>query len=186
MAKHTRPFVCTEEACTVKPFGDRAGLLRHCREVHGRRGQDKLSQGHRCPNLICKRHRRGFARRSNMIEHCRRIHEMNVDKEIESPEHRSPNISADLVGIESLTDDAEDTEQQIIYDYNQGDGDNNAAAARGLQSRLDEIQTQKEDAMRDLDSQKNTAMQRFDRDITTLSDALRVLKECATGNEQQG
>ena len=36
--------------------------------------------------------------------------------------------------------------------------------------------------MRDLDSQKNKAMQRFDRDITTLSDALRVLKECATAN----
>ena len=111
---------------------------------------------------------------------------MNVDKEIESPEHRSPSISADLIGTVSLTDDAEDTEQQIIYDYNQGDGDNNAAAVRGLQSRLDEIQTQKENAMRDLDSQKNKATQRFDRDITTLSDTLRVLQGCATANEQQG
>ena len=33
--KHTRPYACKEACCNVKPFGDKAGLIRHSREVHG-------------------------------------------------------------------------------------------------------------------------------------------------------
>ena len=186
MAKHTRPFACTEKACTVKPFGDKAGLLRHRREVHGTQGHVRLSQAYNCPNPTCKRNRRGFARRSNMIEHCRRVHEMCIDEDAESHEYRSPSISADSAQIELPIGDAKDEAQQSVVDRDRRPGDSNVAVLRRLRARLDEMQRQKENVIRNFDSQKNTAMQRFDSDITTLSNTLSLLKGCVTADQQQG
>lgn len=74
MWKHTRPFACPEQDCHVKSFSDKAGLQRHCREVHGHDENGLSVQRYRCPEKNCKRNRRGFSRQSNMIEHYRKIH----------------------------------------------------------------------------------------------------------------
>jgi len=163
-AKHARSFACTELACTVKPFGDNAGLLRHRREVHGKQGHGKPSQEYRCPNSTCKRHLRGFARRSNLVEHGRRIHETFVKDDLENSTHRQPNTPGRIVEVESAIDNAMTGSQVIIPDQRQIESENNAATLRGLQNRLDEIRKQKDEAM-----------QRFDGDIRALGDALDVL-----------
>ncbi|ERF72194.1 hypothetical protein EPUS_02081 [Endocarpon pusillum Z07020] len=74
-AKHGKPYICQVPDCKHTRFGDKGGLDRHNREVHG-------SQTHCCPITSCKRHVRGFARKYNLIEHLKRCH---------SPE--SPNLA---------------------------------------------------------------------------------------------
>ncbi|CZR61531.1 uncharacterized protein PAC_11428 [Phialocephala subalpina] len=53
--------------CKHPRFGDKPGLERHEREVHG-------SEDYRCPLTSCKRHSRGFNRRYNLLDHMRRCH----------------------------------------------------------------------------------------------------------------
>ncbi|KAF7508332.1 hypothetical protein GJ744_009323 [Endocarpon pusillum] len=74
-AKHGKPYICQVPDCKHTRFGDKSGLDRHNREVHG-------SQTHCCPITSCNRHVRGFARKHNLSEHLKRCH---------SPE--SPNLA---------------------------------------------------------------------------------------------
>ncbi|KAE9373011.1 hypothetical protein N431DRAFT_438411 [Stipitochalara longipes BDJ] len=65
--KHQRPYNCTVPDCKHPRFGDKGGLDRHKREVHG-------SKTYRCPLTSCKGHTRGFARKYNLFEHQKRCH----------------------------------------------------------------------------------------------------------------
>ncbi|RDW64094.1 hypothetical protein BP5796_10596 [Coleophoma crateriformis] len=66
-AKHSKPYICQVPNCKHTRFGDKGGLDRHSREVHG-------SQTHCCPITSCKRHVRGFPRKYNLFEHQKRCH----------------------------------------------------------------------------------------------------------------
>ncbi|CZR66696.1 uncharacterized protein PAC_16597 [Phialocephala subalpina] len=66
-AKHSKPYICQVPNCKHTRFGDKSGLDRHNREVHG-------SQTHYCPITSCKRHVRGFPRKYNLFEHQKRCH----------------------------------------------------------------------------------------------------------------
>ncbi|KAH7330054.1 hypothetical protein BKA65DRAFT_480217 [Rhexocercosporidium sp. MPI-PUGE-AT-0058] len=66
-AKHSKPYICQVPNCTHTRFGDKGGLDRHNREVHG-------SRTHCCPITSCKRHVRGFPRKYNLFEHQKRCH----------------------------------------------------------------------------------------------------------------
>ena len=65
--KHSKPYTCSVPACRHPRFGDKGGLDRHAREVHG-------SKAYCCPIATCKRHTRGFPRKYNLFEHQKRCH----------------------------------------------------------------------------------------------------------------
>jgi hypothetical protein len=65
--KHNKPYTCNVLGCKHPRFGDKGGLDRHKREVHG----DKR---HCCPVPSCKRHIKGFPRKYNLFEHQKRCH----------------------------------------------------------------------------------------------------------------
>jgi hypothetical protein len=66
-AKHIKPYVCQVPGCKYPHFGDKGGLDRHTREVHG-------SKTYCCPVALCKRNTIGFARKYNLFEHQKRCH----------------------------------------------------------------------------------------------------------------
>ncbi|KAL5325693.1 hypothetical protein ACEPPN_006823 [Leptodophora sp. 'Broadleaf-Isolate-01'] len=66
-AKHSKPYICQVPNCKHPRFGDKGGLDRHNREVHG-------PQTHCCPITSYKRHVRGFPRKYNLFEHQKRCH----------------------------------------------------------------------------------------------------------------
>jgi hypothetical protein len=72
--KHTRPYICHQQPCANKSFGDKAGLQRHEREVHSSK-----TDAHTCPFPSCKRNKRGFHRRYNLLEHQKRAHGLQPD-----------------------------------------------------------------------------------------------------------
>jgi len=65
--KHSKPYICQVPNCKHPRFGDKGGLDRHRREVHG-------SKTYCCPNASCKRHTKGFPRKYNLFEHQKRCH----------------------------------------------------------------------------------------------------------------
>ncbi|KAH8654638.1 hypothetical protein BGZ60DRAFT_435756 [Tricladium varicosporioides] len=65
--KHSKPYICPVPNCKHPRFGDKGGLDRHKREVHG-------SKFYCCPNISCKRHTKGFPRKYNLFEHQKRCH----------------------------------------------------------------------------------------------------------------
>lgn len=70
--------------CKHPYFGDKGGLDRHKREVHG-------SKTYCCPITSCKRHARGFPRKYNLSEHQKRCHpDQSLNAAIASIQ-RSPN-----------------------------------------------------------------------------------------------
>ena len=72
--KPVRNFSCESSTCNIKPFGSKADLLRHQREVHRRDEDGRSLDFYPCPVHLCKRNTRGFARQWNLNEHCRRVH----------------------------------------------------------------------------------------------------------------
>ncbi|RDW63379.1 hypothetical protein BP6252_10924 [Coleophoma cylindrospora] len=84
--KHFRPYICTHPSCNHQNFGNKGGLDRHTREVHG-------SQSYTCPVLSCKRHKRAFHRRYNLVEHQRRAHGIRPPTHPKAPSERSEELS---------------------------------------------------------------------------------------------
>ncbi|KAM0802261.1 hypothetical protein BDR22DRAFT_887508 [Usnea florida] len=78
--KHTRPYPCKVASCTVKPFADKAGLIRHGREVHGLKADGNPAPEFRCLVPGCQRGRKGFSRQHNLDQHNRRMHRRPTDK----------------------------------------------------------------------------------------------------------
>ncbi|MCJ1264107.1 hypothetical protein MMC22_003978 [Lobaria immixta] len=175
MATHTRPFACKENACASKPFGDKAGLMRHLREVHGQQVQGQAPQTFMCPEPNCKRHRRGFPREYNMLEHHRRLHEkpaigntileepgsgQNGDQTTIARQVYSNSIS----GTHSESDDADLGTADTFDVVHQQDRSGSETALQVLQVEL-----------KGLKAQKEQALQAFDQQIVAISTALRVV-----------
>ncbi|KAE9373000.1 hypothetical protein N431DRAFT_337096 [Stipitochalara longipes BDJ] len=104
--KHNRPYVCTVLGCKHPRFGDKGGLDRHAREVHG-------NATHYCPIPSCKRHTRGFPRKYNLFEHQKRCHPG------QSPSTTSALVCTShtqvmKVGEEIYTSDEEDGEVSTL------------------------------------------------------------------------
>jgi hypothetical protein len=65
--KHNKPYTCNWLGCKHPRFGDKGGLDRHKREVHG-------EKTHCCPISSCKRHIKGFPRKYNLYKHQKNCH----------------------------------------------------------------------------------------------------------------
>jgi hypothetical protein len=85
--KHTRPYACKHSSCNYRRFGDKAGLTRHLREVHG-------TEVHYCLFVLCNRNSRGFPRKYNLIQHQKRCHS---DQSTHLQRETSPSSSLDLL-----------------------------------------------------------------------------------------
>lgn len=84
--KPTRPYSCKAPVCAIKPSGDKAGLIRHGREVHGVQAEGGPVSEFFCLIAGCKRGRNSFSRRYNPDQHYRRTHGQSVDEgESENP-----------------------------------------------------------------------------------------------------
>ena len=101
MVKHTRPFQCQFQSCHVRPFGDRAGLLRHTREVHKLDSRGGPTRKYNCPEPSCTRHTKGFGRQWNMAQHFRRAHTDGSELAARQVRSSSPETSdaVDSIGV---------------------------------------------------------------------------------------
>jgi hypothetical protein len=90
----SKPYVCQVPGCKHPNFGDKGGLDRHKREVHG-------SKTYYCPITLCKRHTKGFARKYNLFEHQKRCHSGQSPITTQPLTQRSQNhVSFDCEGTE--------------------------------------------------------------------------------------
>ncbi|RDW77157.1 hypothetical protein BP6252_05210 [Coleophoma cylindrospora] len=118
-ARHSKPYVCQVPNCKHTRFGDKGGLDRHSREVHG-------SQTHCCPVTSCKRHVRGFPRKYNLFEHQKRCHS--------SP---SPNLtSLSIPRQQSYTSDNMKEKQES---YESGSSADMATGGGRLREKLENL-----------------------------------------------
>lgn len=183
MATHTRPFACNESGCTSRPFGDKAGLVRHGREVHGKSNRGQPAQTFACPEVNCKRHHRGFAREYNMLEHHRRIHE-------------EPTVDGVVVkaqGFESVRDQMRLSSRAKEDSPSGGCSESNDSALETADklsghrqgSSGTTLQVLRAELER-LKAQRERALQTFDEEIEALSTSLRIMERSgqnAAGNE---
>ena len=84
--KHIRPYICTNLSCAGKNFGDKGGLDRHRREVHG-------TETYTCPITSCPRNKHGFGRKYNLLLHQNRRHRLQTP----SLHRARSNTSGDIV-----------------------------------------------------------------------------------------
>jgi len=131
MVKHNRPFHCTARNCIVRPFSDRAGLLRHTREVHKLDSDGKPTRRYPCPESSCARHRRGFGRHWNMIQHFRRRHNEGNESDGDPVKSSSPELSEDT-DIEDHSITATEVPQQ------------STAVCENLRSKLARLQQERD------------------------------------------
>ena len=181
--KHTRPYACKEACCNVKPFGDKAGLIRHSREVHGAQAEGGAAPDFRCSVAGCKRGRKGFSRQWNLDQHYRRMHgrsnnegKNNKATLIGTAEAETKCLSSMELGqsangtpqaqatSDEITDNASD--QANIASGQQSPHQQNSALVKVVQAELDTVRAQKLEASR-----------RFDGKISTLEAALVVLRQ---------
>lgn len=171
MAKHLRPYKCPEASCSVRPFGDKGGLLRHCREVHRLpQTSGNPSQQHPCPYPSCKRHHNGFARKWNLIGHLRRVHQVLSASEegIVKSAHDLPDGSSishmETCHVGDSTQVGPD--EEIGITIRNRNCDRGEETTQVLQTRVDELRMQKEEVNR-----------RIDKELDALVTAINVIKE---------
>ena len=142
MAKHTRPYDCPEIGCDVSPFGDKAGLQRHKREVHRLRdGDEKPAKVYPCPKAGCKRNRKAFSRKSNMLEHYRRTHGEDSQTSVESIGlvTANPNPSFEVPGSKSsATTSAAPSSPGLDHDEGQ-----KSALREGLRAQAERLERER-------------------------------------------
>jgi len=136
MAKHTRPFTCS--ACGVRPFGDKASLQRHRREVHQLDDDDRPYQEYQCPEKDCRRNRRGFAGKWNMIEHYKRMHG-SLNSQL-SASAGSPGAVSSISGLS----DADSSRVALLPDSGQK-RDQKSALQKSLQGEVQKLVQAKAD-----------------------------------------
>ena len=168
--------------CTVRPFGDKAGLLRHGREVHGVQTHGGPAPDFRCSVAGCKRGHQGFSRQWNLNQHYRRVHE-RPDHSTDSPKAL---VRADAAGESKYPSDVDgdgSTEStplileqsgEIIGQASDDPGmfsgqqsryRQNNAPLLVLQAELDSLKAKRQDTVSQLDT-----------DISALEAALSVLR----------
>jgi hypothetical protein len=156
--KHTRPYVCHQQPCTNKSFGDKAGQQRHEREAHG-----SETDSYPCPFRSCKRNKRGFHRRYNLLEHQKRSHGIQP--------------SASPTGLSPLDGSLEREDSQGIHSQgsrHSGGSDMPESLSRGLMYGNANTGTE-QDLMAKLHHLKE-ARAELDEDITSLERVLGIVR----------
>lgn len=134
-------------SCDVRPFGDKAGLARHYREVHS-------SKVYYCPFRSCYRHKNGFARRYNLLQHQTHCHGDN-------PLSRLRKSSESLLEHDDeLTELGRSPSEEIDRDSETQSVVEASSAHSGAEDRL-------ERKLRDLKAKRD----RLNREIATLERA---------------
>jgi hypothetical protein len=137
MAKHTRPYACPEIGCDVSPFGGKAGLQRHKREVHRLNdGYDRPAKEYRCPKPGCKRNQRAFSRQSNMREHYRRTHgsHLQIDLAIDRPRAANLGLSSENSAITSAAPSSPRSDQ---------DEGHKSTLREGLRTQIEKLELER-------------------------------------------
>ncbi|CAG8981773.1 hypothetical protein HYALB_00004715 [Hymenoscyphus albidus] len=93
--KYSKPHVCSVQGCKHPQFGDKGGLDRHTREVHG-------SKTYCCLITTCKRHTRGFPRNYNLFDHQQRCHSGQSPRPMLSSLVRNASAEDAQDGIKAL------------------------------------------------------------------------------------
>jgi len=137
MAKHTRPYACPEIGCDVSPFGEKAGLQRHKREVHRLNdGYDRPAKEYRCPKPGCKRNQRAFSRQSNMREHYRRTHGSHSQIDFATDIPRAANL--DLNSESSVATSTAPSSPRSDRDDSQ-----KSALKEGLRTQIEKLERER-------------------------------------------
>lgn len=175
--RHTRPFACPEQDCHVMSFGDKAGLQRHCREVHGHDENGFPVPRYRCPKRNCKRNRRGFPRQSNMIEHYRRIHSGSSSKTIGVLSPRELADACDSADIPPENAAAEETNSSVATCSTPTPFDNvSDSALQGCLRQQLELELRK--LHREKDSVNTKLNKKIEAVLTILSGVREEVQDC--------
>jgi hypothetical protein len=149
--KHTRPYICSHASCRRKSFGDKGGLDRHKREVHG-------SQVYKCPVPNCKRSKQGFPRSYNLFEHQKRVHGLQSSGLPQARSNTSEELSDDE-GMSPTThylieaDGANAVEFEPIGETR---GDTNSRAQEEFMTKLRELRSKRAKLDKDIRSMERT------------------------------
>ncbi|CZR69522.1 uncharacterized protein PAC_19422 [Phialocephala subalpina] len=139
--KHKKPYICSVPACNHRRFGDKGGLERHKREVHG-------PKTYRCPITSCKGHTKGFARKYNLFEHQKRCHPGQLSHAAVAVIRTSDSqINTASEGMEETRDgdeDASSPEMMVMADSGASDGG-------GLRGKLKELYRMRAELDRDIE-----------------------------------
>ncbi|KAE9365486.1 hypothetical protein N431DRAFT_353530 [Stipitochalara longipes BDJ] len=150
--KHYKPYHCTIPGCKNPQFGDKGGLDRHTREVHG-------SKRHYCPITSCKRHRTGFPRKYNLFEHQKRCHPSQSPNPLPSAlrpsRDQTPSRNESMEDVQKLDDEVSSPELSVTGGLSTAGGGKVQAKLRALLALRAEI----------------------DRDIETLKKTVDILDE---------
>jgi hypothetical protein len=141
-------------ACHGKSFGNKGGLDRHTREVHG-------SQAYTCPVLSCKRNRRPFHRKYNLFEHRKRVHSFQTSGFLRTSSETLDEMSENEEGSQmprSEDDEALDGRNVNGTDVDRDGGSGNSDAS--LRSKLRDLKIMRAE---------------IDKDIMSLQRALRIM-----------
>ncbi|KAH8600647.1 hypothetical protein B0O99DRAFT_589546 [Bisporella sp. PMI_857] len=131
--KHNKPYICGVPGCKHSRFGDKGGLDRHKREVHG-------SMTYCCPIITCKRHTEGFRRKYNLFEHQKRCHPgQSPYTELVSVQRSQNPRNLELEGTEEIRDkdDAAPSPEMI------GTRDFDRSRSGRLQQKLESLYAQR-------------------------------------------
>lgn len=137
--KHKKPYLCAVPGCRHPRFGDKGGLDRHKREVHG-------SKIYRCPITSCKGNTKGFARKYNLFEHQKRCHP--------GLPIRTSRQSA-VVEREGL-EEAQDRDVEASSPDTMGVGDVPASGSRRLHEKIRALEALRIEIDRDIETLKRT------------------------------
>jgi len=116
--RHTKPYHCSVPDCKTPQFGDKGGLDRHRREVHG-------PNRHYCPIVTCKRHRTGFPRKYNLFEHQKRCHPQSPTISLSTrrpPREQSPSQFESMEDVRKSDEEVTSPELEVTGDLSTGGG----------------------------------------------------------------
>lgn len=157
---HSRPYACKHSSCNYRRFGDKAGLTRHLREVHG-------TEVHYCPFVSCNRHTRGFPRKYNLFQHQKRCH---GDQSIRWHGKVSNSSSIETPGHGDALTEPEQSSSGVCQD-----------SETDTQSTVEEWGSKGEDLIKKklqaLKARRAETIREFDRDIAALEYALSIMEE---------
>ena len=156
---------CQDSKCDNRVFANKAGLLRHQREVHGYCNNGRLTHLVFCPVPLCVRSKRGFPRRSNLKAHQKRVHPAHL-AETTASSPSSSGLSNQESYLPLVPGNAERTEQLATVNRKGFDGNSQMIDLQGQLAVLKRQRTQKDEERRMLDE-----------NITVLEKAMQITNQ---------
>lgn len=144
--KHSKPYLCGVPGCKHPRFGDKGGLDRHTREVHG-------TQSYRCPITSCRRYTKGFPRKYNLFEHQKRCH----PGQSQNPSMLSARISRDRTRFHHEGfEEGRDGDEEASSSETMGTGDMAGTGSGRLHEKLIRLYAEKAELDRNIEALKRT------------------------------